>query len=113
MSTVVFTKNNARILVDGQPFDHSLPHVEKANLTYVRGIPPHHWKLSDIGDIVPMEPNEVAKREEHHAKYGSINSIEAKNPLITTNKWLFRLNVLLMISLLIAGIYLSAKNGLL
>lgn len=77
---VVFTPNNARIYY-GSP-DDFLGHPSFAvdpDLSKVRGLPPHCWKLVG-GEIVPLSPDEMTAREAHIEKHGAINDPWAKDP---------------------------------
>jgi hypothetical protein len=74
---VVFTTNNARILYVENTKDYEgLENVLiNPDLTLVRGIPPHFWKIqNDV--IVPMSSGEVSKVEKDQAKKGVDNVIE-------------------------------------
>jgi hypothetical protein len=61
---VVFTKNNARIIMGGGmgAVGSSDRVVSSPDLSGVRGIPPHHWKLEN-GKIVPMDAKERSERD--------------------------------------------------
>jgi hypothetical protein len=60
---VVFTKDNARIIMGGGMGAVSSGDqvVSNPDLSAVRGIPPHLWKLQS-GQVVPMNAAEQAKR---------------------------------------------------
>lgn len=60
---VVFTNNNARIIVGGGMgvVGSSDRVVSNPDLSAVRGIPPHLWKLED-GRVIPMNADERKKR---------------------------------------------------
>jgi hypothetical protein len=76
---VVFTKTNARILVN-PPNMADLLNKKQAilnpSLDYVRACPPHFWKL-EAGQIVPMDPKEQEER------LHQINSFGVDNDVIT------------------------------
>jgi hypothetical protein len=81
---VVFTENNARILINPYNLDQfrAMPNaVIDPDLSHVRGISPHFWK-NDEGRIVPMSESERAERLKHLVAHGSDNviSISAARP---------------------------------
>lgn len=69
---VVFTSNNARIVKDNKPVYGTV--VVDPDLSRVRGIPPHFWKLVD-GAIVEMSRPEKVARLAHIAARGSVNVV--------------------------------------
>ena len=71
---VIFTTNNARILVGADPADYPGALVNP-DLSAVKGIAPHFWKLAD-GRIVPMSASEKQARLAEHAAHGVDNDAE-------------------------------------
>lgn len=76
---VVFTKNNARIVVTDE-----IKHYERLpnalinpNLSQVKGIPPHFWKLENK-KVVPMNRDEKLARLSDHEAFGVDNEIKFK-----------------------------------
>jgi hypothetical protein len=67
-TVVVFTSNNARIVkTQDSEFYRSQPNcVIDPDLTLVRGVAPHYWKLVN-GVIKPMTPGECNARNERLA----------------------------------------------
>lgn len=58
---VIFTENNARILVNPlnvERFKEMPNAVVNPDLQHVKNIPPHFWKLTESGNIVPMSDEE-------------------------------------------------------
>jgi hypothetical protein len=73
---VIFTSNNARIqyVEDTKAYEGLENVVINPDLTRVRGIPPHQWKIqNDV--IVPKSEGEVSKVEKDQAKRGVDNNI--------------------------------------
>ena len=87
---VIFTKNNARVLTKPEEFTELMAYpnvVPDPDLSLVKGIPPHHWKLED-GLIVPMTGSEKDARNADIEAHGVDNMItwigahpEVKEPL--------------------------------
>ena len=70
---VIFTSNNARILVGANPKEYPTAWVNP-DLSRVKGTPPHFWKI--VGNqIHPMNFQEMAARLDHHARHGVDNDI--------------------------------------
>jgi hypothetical protein len=63
---VLFTDTNARIIKSSESLDElkKLGTVlVNPNMNTVKGIPPHHWKISDMGHVVPMTEEEKNERD--------------------------------------------------
>jgi len=76
---VVFTSNNARILVNPPNVDEFLGKPNafiNPDLSEVIGTPPHFWKVVD-GKIVPMSRPEKLARLKLHAANGVDNRVRA------------------------------------
>lgn len=74
---VIFTKNNARVLTKPEEFNELMTYpnvVPDPDLSLVKGIPPHHWKLED-GLIVPMTGPEKDARNADIEAHGVDNMI--------------------------------------
>ena len=70
---VIFTSNNARILVGHNPAEY--PHaLVNPDLSLVKRVPTHFWKLAG-GKIVPMTAKEQAARLADHAKNAVDNDV--------------------------------------
>lgn len=71
---VIFTSNNARIF--NYPCkDHRETCIHDPDLTEVKGIPPHLWKL-EKGKILPMTEGEANIRQQHVDTHGADNNVE-------------------------------------
>ena len=75
---VVFTPNNARVLVNADPGNYPDALVNP-DLSAVRAEPPHFWKLKD-GKIVPMNRFEKRARLMDHKLSGVVNDFGAPRP---------------------------------
>ena len=73
---VIFTSNNARILINGDPAEYPGA-LLNPDLSAVKGIAPHFWKLED-GKIVPMSGEEQSARLKDHEERGVDNNV---NPI--------------------------------
>ena len=87
---VVFTANNARLVMGINPDDykHNSRAVINPDLSRVRGTPPHFWKR--IGDeIHPMSAVEQNAVRAHHAKHGVDNVVQtpASKSLVKPSRW--------------------------
>ncbi len=71
---VIFTTNNARILIGANPKNYPTA-IVNPDLSKVGKFPPHFWKLNNKGEILPMSTLEQKLRLEHHAKHGVDNDI--------------------------------------
>jgi hypothetical protein len=78
---VVFLKYNTRILVNADPGKYKLfkNAVINPDLSKVRSVPPHFWKLYD-GEIVPMTDKEQHIRLKEISRYGIDNHIRSLKP---------------------------------
>lgn len=113
-TAVVFTRNNARILVNHKPrlgYNPTSRVVFQPDLSLVRGVPTHYWKL-DSGQIVEMSPTEKRRRNIHIKLYGIDNNAE-KELYPSSNKLLLPLIIMtaLVIILLGAIIYMKGSNN--
>lgn len=82
---VIFTSNNARIF--NYPCEvHRETCIHDPDLSAVKGIPPHLWKLED-GKIIPMTEPEASLREQHVHTYGADNIIENVTIKKIYNPW--------------------------
>ncbi len=82
--SVVFTRNNARILIGSLGLYGKIKGVlvEDADLSEVQRIPPHHWKFEG-GKIVPMTQEEVKARDKDIEINGVENDIlDCSEPVI-------------------------------
>ena len=80
---VYFTPNNARVVyMDSPPSKLGLNYVVDPDLSAVKGLPPHQWKLS-AGLVLPLSPEELEDRELHILKYGIINDLNMAAPAKT------------------------------
>ena len=82
MTVVIFTSNNARILSgveDITPYSDNPDLVVDPDLTQVRGIPPHYWKL-EKGVVVPMSKSERERRDLEHVNNKVDNEIKTVKP---------------------------------
>lgn len=81
MKVVVFTSNNARIhnVPDASIFEGMKNAVIDPDLSAVKGLAPHHWKL-EAGKIVPMKTAEKVARDEHILENGADNFVRPLNP---------------------------------
>lgn len=80
---VVFTRNNARILINPPEGElrrlRVLPNVVvNPDLSRVAGFPPHYWKLVG-GAVFPLDAIERAKRDREHDQHGVDNFIGPKS----------------------------------
>jgi len=77
MITVVFTRNNARIIHGdaGKKYHGHSCVVVNPDLSVVKNVPPHFWKLSK-GKIVPMNGVEKAIRNLEIERDGIENMID-------------------------------------
>jgi hypothetical protein len=85
---VVFTQNNARIIMGGGmgAVGQSDKVVSNPDLSAVRGIPPQYWKIVS-GKVVPMSIPERASRDKQIDKASSgINPILAEH-FAKRQKW--------------------------
>ena len=83
---VVFTENNARILINPSPMPQAGPRVFiNPDLSAVRGVAPHFWKVAH-GKIVPMSRPEKALRLQHIASNGAINNPDIKSSFLSKTK---------------------------
>lgn len=65
---VVFNKYGARILVNpGDAYDNSQDTIINPDLTEVKGLPPHYWKLVD-GKVLPKTIIEQEEIDALHDK---------------------------------------------
>ncbi len=73
---VVFTLNNARILAvaDASEYAGRENCVIDPDLSHLRGVPPHHWRLAE-GKIYAMNQVERNQRDRHIKTNGAINHI--------------------------------------
>lgn len=74
-TVVVFTRNNARIIHNPENLDELRANpncVVDPDLSLVRRLPPHFWKL-DGGHVVPMILSEREAVLAHHEVYGVDN----------------------------------------
>lgn len=74
---VLFTKNNARIIKtdDFSPYLGNASARINPDLSQVKRIPPHFWKINQKGEIVEMTPLEKEIRLKDHKKNGVDNQI--------------------------------------
>lgn len=74
---VVFTRTNARILVN--PTNREIQTYKNAvinpDLSAVKAVPPHFWK-QEKGKVVPMSDYEMKARLDDISKYGIDNEIK-------------------------------------
>lgn len=74
-TVVVFNKYGARILVNpGDAYDNVKDSIINPDLTEVKGLPPHYWKLVD-GKVVPKTEKEKADMDALH-KQNPFNSLK-------------------------------------
>lgn len=71
---VIFTANNARILVGADPANYPTALVNP-DLSAVGSIPPHYWKCVD-DKILPMSLAEKKLRDDEHRLHGVDNDVE-------------------------------------
>jgi hypothetical protein len=100
-TVVVFTENNARILMveDVEPYKDWENAIIDPDLSKVRKIPPHEWKISD-GKIVPMSQIERVSRSEQ-LKTGACNEIKPGKYEKSVVKHLFKRYYPVLLSFLI------------
>lgn len=77
VKAAIFTTNNCRVVkgVDPNHFSGWKNVVVNPDLSKVRGLPPHHWKLGKNGSILPMSKNERLQRDQHIEKHGADNRV--------------------------------------
>lgn len=87
---VVFTKNNARVLVNPEKFPKD-NYILNPDLSLVKGIPPHLWKLNKDGQIIPMKGQEIHNRLVDIEKHGSDNDIKLAQENSNHTNWFKRI----------------------
>lgn len=80
---LIFTEHNAkRIWVeDPAPYVGAANAVISPDLSLVKGVKPHHWKLKD-GKVVPMTEGEKEVRDEYHE-----NNVYKNPEVIEVVRW--------------------------
>lgn len=71
---VVFTSNNARILVNPADLDYWRSREDALidpDLSAVKAIPPHYWKRGEGGAVLPMDAEERKARDADIAANGA------------------------------------------
>ena len=74
---VVFTRTNARILVNPTELEYKTykNSVIDPDLSAVKSVPPHFWKLVD-GKVMPMSEAEMKARLDEIAQHGVDNTVK-------------------------------------
>jgi len=113
-TTVVFTRNNARVLVNHKPrlgYNPTNRVVLQPDLSLVRGVPTHHWKL-DSGQIVEMSPVEKRRRNIHIKLYGIDNNVD-KELYPSSNRLLLPLIIMTALVIILIGaiVYMKGSNN--
>lgn len=60
-------------------YSGKLPYVFNPNLDYVKGEPPHYWKISKDNLVVPMNAAEKNLRDLTIKLHGCNNNVEKRN----------------------------------
>lgn len=110
---VVFTNNNARIVKVNPDFDRQLPNVKNPDLSAVKGLPPHLWKLVN-NQVVRMTSKECVNRNDEVALTGVDNNTKplSKNKFVNIAKRRLQKSFLygILVGIGICGIILILKQ---